>query len=69
VGVGRPPGDQTPEAYYVLETIPVSQRGAWDQMVGEAGLAVEMILRDGLERAMNEFNARGSKKDQAHPSL
>jgi PTH1 family peptidyl-tRNA hydrolase len=68
VGVGRPPGDQTPEAY-VLETIPVSQRGAWDQMVGEAGLAVEMILRDGLERAMNEFNARGSKKDQDQTSL
>jgi PTH1 family peptidyl-tRNA hydrolase len=67
VGVGRPPGDQPPEAY-VLETIPASRRAELDQLVEEAGSALEMILRDGVERAMNEFNARGSKKDQAQPS-
>ena len=67
VGVGRPPGDQPPELY-VLESIPVSRRADLDQLVEEAGSALEMILRDGVEQAMNGVNARGSKKDQAQPS-
>jgi PTH1 family peptidyl-tRNA hydrolase len=67
VGVGRPPGDQPPEVY-VLETIPASRRADLDQLVEEAGSALEMILRDGVERAMNGFNARGPKKDNAQPS-
>ncbi len=67
LGVGRPPGDQPPEVY-VLETIPASRRAEMEQLVEEAGLALEMILRDGVERAMNEFNAQGPKKDQAQPS-
>jgi peptidyl-tRNA hydrolase, PTH1 family len=67
VGVGRPPGDQPPEVY-VLETISASRRADLDQLVEEAGSALEMILRDGVERAMNEFNARGSKKEKAQPS-
>ena len=67
VGVGRPPGDQPPEVY-VLETIPTSRRADVDQLAGEAGSALEMILRDGVERAMNGFNARVSQKDQAQPS-
>ena len=62
VGVGRPPGDQSPEVY-VLEPIPASQRGVLDPLLGEAGSAVEMIIRDGVERAMNSFNARGPQKD------
>jgi peptidyl-tRNA hydrolase, PTH1 family len=67
VGVGRPPGDQPPEVY-VLETIPASRRGELDQVVEEAVLALEMILRDGVERAMNGFNVRGPNKDQAQTS-
>lgn len=67
VGIGRPPGDQPPEGY-VLETIPASRRTELDRLVEEAGLALEMILRDGVERAMNGFNARGSRKDQAQTS-
>jgi len=67
VGVGRPPGVQPPEVY-VLETIPASRRAALDPLVEEAGSALEMILRDGVERAMNGFNARGSKTDQAQPA-
>jgi PTH1 family peptidyl-tRNA hydrolase len=62
VGVGRPPGDQPPEVY-VLETIPASRRADLDPIVEEAGSALEMILRDGVERAMNGFNARGSKTE------
>jgi len=34
-----------------------------DPIVEEAGSALEMILRDGVERAMNGFNARGSKTE------
>jgi peptidyl-tRNA hydrolase, PTH1 family len=64
VGIGRPPGDQPPEVF-VLETIPASQREAFNQLVREAGLALEAILRDGLERAMNDFNSRRPPKDQA----
>ena len=67
VGVGRPPGDQPPEAY-VLETIPTSLRADLDQLVKEAASALEMIIREGVERAMNGFNARGSQKDQPQPS-
>ena len=67
VGVGRPPGDQPPEVY-VLETIPTSRRADVDQLAEAAGSALEMILRDGVERAMNGFNARVSQKDQAQPS-
>jgi PTH1 family peptidyl-tRNA hydrolase len=67
VGVGRPPGDQPPEAY-VLETIPASLRADLDQLVREAASALEMIIREGVERAMNGFNARGSQKDQPQPS-
>ena len=62
VGVGRPPVDQPPEVY-VLETIPASRRADLDPIVEEAGSALEMILRDGVERAMNGFNARGSKTE------
>ena len=64
VGVGRPPGDQPPEVF-VLEPFPTSQREAFNQVVQEAGLALEAMLRDGLERAMNDFNSRGHQKDQA----
>jgi PTH1 family peptidyl-tRNA hydrolase len=64
IGVGRPPGDQPPEVY-VLEPLPTTRRDALNQLVGEAGLAVETILRDGPERAMNAVNTRGSQKDQA----
>jgi PTH1 family peptidyl-tRNA hydrolase len=67
VGVGRPPGDQPPEAY-VLETIPASLRADLDQLEREAASALEMIIREGVERAMNGFNARGSQKDQPQPS-
>jgi peptidyl-tRNA hydrolase, PTH1 family len=62
VGVGRPPDDQPPEVY-VLEPLPASRRDALEALLEEAGLAVETILRDGLEQAMNIFNARKSKKD------
>ncbi len=68
VGVGRPPEDQPPEVY-VLETIPASRRADLDQLVEEARLALEMILRDGVERAMNGLNVRGSKKEKAQPLL
>jgi peptidyl-tRNA hydrolase, PTH1 family len=67
VGLGRPPGDQPPEAF-VLEPVPAAQREVFNQVVREAGLVLEAILRDGLERAMNAFNARGTPKDQAVPS-
>ena len=68
VGVGRPPEDQPPEVY-VLETIPASRRADLDQLVGEARLALEMILRDGVERAMNGLNVRRSKKEKTQPLL
>jgi peptidyl-tRNA hydrolase, PTH1 family len=61
VGVGRPPGDQPPEVF-VLEPVPVSQREAFNEMVKEAGLALEAILREGLVPAMNKFNSKGIQK-------
>lgn len=57
LGVGRPPegGDV---AGYVLNPFPAAERKLLDRVLDTAADALEAILRDGPERAMNDFNNR-----------
>ena len=55
VGVGKPPGRQS-GADYVLRRPGKADRAELDIAVADAADAVEAILTDGPERAMNRFN-------------
>ena len=55
IGIGRPM-EQGDEVDHVLGTFPPEQRDRVDQAVLRAADAVEHILSDGIDRAMNEFN-------------
>jgi PTH1 family peptidyl-tRNA hydrolase len=55
VGIGRPP-PRWDAADYVLSRFTGGERPAMDDAVTEAADAVEAIFRDGIRRAMNEFN-------------
>ena len=53
--IGRPPGRQDP-ADFVLKPFTSSERTEADLLVGEAVDAVEVLVRQGLEPAQNQFN-------------
>lgn len=55
VGIGRPPGQMPPEAY-VLQDFRPSERLIMEQAYQRAVEAIRVILRDGFEAAMNQFN-------------
>ncbi len=55
IGVGKPPGRQS-GADYVLRRPGKADRVELDVAVAEAADAVETLLTDGPERAMNRFN-------------
>jgi PTH1 family peptidyl-tRNA hydrolase len=56
-GVGRPPeGWET--AAYVLGKWSTDEKAGLEPFVGEAADAVESVLDQGIEKAMNTFNAR-----------
>jgi PTH1 family peptidyl-tRNA hydrolase len=55
IGVGKPPGRQS-GADYVLRRPGKADRVELDVAVAEAADAIEIILTDGPERAMNRFN-------------
>jgi len=57
VGVGRPPagGDV---AGYVLNPFNAAERAKLDAVVESAATAVEILLVQGVQQAMNEFNKR-----------
>jgi PTH1 family peptidyl-tRNA hydrolase len=57
VGVGRPESGPVPAAY-VLGTPPAAERGVLAQAEDRAADAVELLLTDGPERAMNRINQR-----------
>jgi PTH1 family peptidyl-tRNA hydrolase len=55
LGIGRPPGRQDP-ADFVLRDFSAAERKDLAFHVDRAADAVEVLLRDGLEAAQNEFN-------------
>jgi PTH1 family peptidyl-tRNA hydrolase len=59
VGVGRPLASQDP-AEYVLESLPDDMFQAMSAAVERASDAVECVLTQGLQQAMNRFNVRQS---------
>jgi PTH1 family peptidyl-tRNA hydrolase len=57
IGVGSPPPG-IDWSDYVLERFPVSEREAANRLVDTAADAIEIIVRDGLGAAMQEYNRR-----------
>ncbi len=57
IGVGKPP-NKNRGASHVLTRVPARQRELLDVKVAEAADAVEMIIADGVDEAMNRFNSR-----------
>src|SRR5580704_18246547 len=55
IGIGRPPGRMDP-ADYVLRDFSASERADLPVVIGQAGDAVELLLRDGLAAAQNQFH-------------
>jgi peptidyl-tRNA hydrolase, PTH1 family len=57
IGIGKPPGKQH-GADHVLRRPPKAVRSELDVVVEEASDAVEAILEDGFDLAMNHYNTR-----------
>ncbi|QGG97114.1 aminoacyl-tRNA hydrolase [Actinomarinicola tropica] len=57
IGIGKPPSSQR-GADHVLRHPTKAERTELDVVVQEAADAVELILSDGFEAAMNRYNAR-----------
>jgi PTH1 family peptidyl-tRNA hydrolase len=58
IGIGKPPG-RTEGVNHVLKRPGKADRAELDVVVAEAADAVELILTDGIEAAMNRYNTRG----------
>jgi peptidyl-tRNA hydrolase, PTH1 family len=57
VGIGRP-GDAHGDIDYVLKPLGRNEASDFQAILERAGAAVLAVIRDGLERAMNQFNTR-----------
>lgn len=55
LGIGRPPGRQAP-ADFVLQSFSAAQRSELPVFLDRAAIAVETLVRQGLDVAQNEFN-------------
>jgi len=55
LGVGAPPEGEEMIGY-VLGVFAPHEQGAVSEMVGRAADALRVVLREGIEKAMNEFN-------------
>jgi len=64
LGVGRGDGEREDVIAHVLRPLTGARREAAAAMVGEAADAVEMILRQGVDRAMNRFNTVASTDEK-----
>ena len=58
IGIGKPPGGKTQGVDHVLRRPTRGEKEELAVCVHEAADAVEMILSDGIERAMNHYNTR-----------
>ena len=60
IGIGKPPGGKEHGTNHVLKRPTVKDREELAVAVEEAADAVEMILAEGVHRAMNRYNASPS---------
>jgi PTH1 family peptidyl-tRNA hydrolase len=73
VGIGRPKDRGVPSwdpevvMRHVLGTPPRSERDALEEAIGRACEAIESIIRDGWERAMNTYNT--VEKDEPYVEM
>jgi PTH1 family peptidyl-tRNA hydrolase len=56
IGIGRPPGRMDP-ARFVLQDFPNSEQLTLSEVLDRAAEAVLSFVRDGVQAAMNKFNA------------
>ncbi len=56
IGVGKPPGGPTKGADHVLKRFSKAERQQMDVTVEEAADAVELIVTEGPDVAMNRYN-------------
>lgn len=59
IGIGKPPGRQ-PGAEYVLRRPSRRERDQLEASVAEAADAVEAVVTEGVDAAMNRFNGAGA---------
>jgi len=61
IRIGIQPADGKPEYVeeFVLQQFSQAERAALEQTMGNACSALDSILREGIEKAMNEYNKRG----------
>ena len=57
VGIGRPPGKMEPKAY-VLQDFGAEELVVMEEVYRRAITAVETLIQEGVQDAMNRFNAR-----------
>ena len=57
IGIGRPPQGMDP-ADYVLGVFDKNEQSQLDQILSEAAEAVKVMLLEGLEKAMNQFQKK-----------
>jgi len=62
VGIGRPPVGMDP-AEYVLETFDRIEQSQLDGILSQAAEAVRVMLLEGLEKAMNQFQKKSRRED------
>jgi PTH1 family peptidyl-tRNA hydrolase len=58
VGIGRPPPGMDP-AEYVLGTFDEAEQSQLDQILSRAAESLKVMLLEGLEKAMNQFQKKG----------
>ena len=62
IGIGRPPQGMDP-ADYVLDVFDRNEQSQLDQVLSEAAGAVKVMLLEGLEKAMNQFQKKRRPED------
>jgi peptidyl-tRNA hydrolase, PTH1 family len=67
IGIGRPEGDDPPDRY-VLSPFSREESDVLQRRLEQGADAVECILREGAQRAMNRFHRRDPGPGRCHPS-
>lgn len=65
IGVDRPPDPRHSQIDWVLGRFNRDEQKKVEEVIPRAAEAVESILRTGIERAMNIYNATGNKEEPA----